>query len=564
MIGVISRPEQSAVVEEFFQLFKTPWEFFQDRRSYDVVISSIGESPAVTPKLLLIFGSEARRDDSRWNINAQSKRAGAIVRHRDARVPIYGSVLMFDRSSAGTLCLETDHGAAGIKIDSGTGTILRVGYDLFQEIQWLLSSGQPVGNAHIPTIELHLTTLREWMLEAGITFVEIPPVPAEKQFIVSLTHDIDFIGIRDHKFDHTMWGFLFRSTIGALRDFARGRMSLVRLVKIWRAAASLPLVFLGWMKDFWVPFDWYLQVEKNLPATYFIIPFKNRAGANVSGTHAERRATKYDVTDLSEWTKRLQDEGCELGLHGIDAWHSVEQGRIESERISSLTKEGAIGIRMHWLLRDENTYRVLDETGFTYDSTDGYNETIGYRSGTTQVFRPLGTRRLLELPMHIQDGSLFYSNRLDLSEPEAWERCGRMIDDAGNFGGVLTVLWHDRSHGPERFWGDFYARLVGKLRAMNVWFGSAGQVVDWFRKRREVAFERDKTVHEEERIKICSPDEGISPALTLRVHYPAGVGPGAAGERSGSVDISWNGHSEIALEELLRKAGLPNHPVMSK
>jgi hypothetical protein len=471
---------------------------------------------------------------------------------------------MFDKSCAGTLCLETGHGAAGIKMESGTGTVLRVGYDLFQEITWLLSSGQPIENAHIPTIELHITLLRDWMLEAGITFVEIPPVPAGKRFIVSLTHDIDFIGIRDHKFDHTMWGFLYRSTAGALRDFARGRVSMGRLVKIWRAAAALPLVFLGWVKDFWVPFEWYLRVEKDLPATYFLIPFKNRAGAKVATTHAERRATKYDVTDLGEWTKRLQDEGCELGLHGIDAWHSVEQGRVESERISSVTKKNSIGIRMHWLLRDENTYRVLDDSGFAYDSTDGYNETIGYRAGTTQVFRPFGTRRLLELPMHIQDGSLFYSNRLDLSEHEAWERCGRMIEDTSKLGGVLTLLWHDRSHGPERFWGDFYARLVGELRTMNVWFGSAGQVVEWFRKRRDVAFERARSEEGEEQIKLRSTGETILPPLTLRVHRPAGVRPADAGERPQSVDVSWNGEAEPGMEELFRRAGLPNQPVMSR
>jgi hypothetical protein len=564
MIGVIPRVGEAAVVEEFFQLFKTPWELFQEGRTYDVVIATADELPAMETRLLLIFGSEIRRDDSRRNITTQTKHSGAVVRHHDARIPIYGGALTFDKSSAGTCSLETDHGAAGVTIESQTGTVLRVGYDLFQEIKWLLSSGQPVENAHIPTIELHIMMLREWMLEAGITFMEIPPVPAGKQFIVSLTHDIDFIGIRHHKFDHTMWGFLYRSTVGALRDHARGRVSFDRLVKTWRAAASLPLVFLGWLKDFWIPFDWYLQVEKNLPATYFLIPFKNRAGANVSGTHAERRATRYDVSDLGEWTKRLEHEGCELGLHGIDAWHSVELGRVESERISSVTKESAVGIRMHWLLRDENTYHVLDETGFAYDSTDGYNETIGYRAGTTQVFRPLGTRRLLELPMHIQDGALFYSNRLDLSEPEAWERCGRMIDGADKFGGVLTCLWHDRSHGPERFWGDFYARLVGKLRTMNVWFGSAGQVVDWFRKRRQVALERVKSADEEDRIKICSVDENISPPLTLRVHYPTEVNPGAAGERRGSIDISWSGQAEVELEELFRKAGLPKHPVMSK
>jgi len=546
MIGVVTRPERSAAVKEFFQLFKTPWEFFREGRAYDVVIVAGEDAPHIEAKLLLIFGSEIRRDDSKWNLTGQPERGGIFLHYRESQVPIYGNALVFDKTGAGDPCLESERGVTGVKLESGGGMVMRLGYDLFQEIQWLLSSGQPVENAHLPAIELHIAMLRDWMLEAGVAFVEIPPVPAGKYFMVSLTHDIDFIGIRDHKFDHTMWGFLYRSSVGALRDFVRGRVSFGRLIRIWRAAASLPLVFLGWVKDFWNPFDWYLQVEKNLPATYFFIPFKNRAGEKVSAGHAERRATKYDVTDLGDWTKRLQDEGCELGLHGIDAWHSVEQGRIESARIAAVAKPGRMGVRMHWLLRDENTYRVLEESGFAYDSTDGYNETIGYRAGTTQVFRPPGRSRLLELPMHIQDGALFYSNRLDLSEEEAWNRCARMIDDAMRFGGVLTLLWHDRSHGPERFWGDFYARLVGELRAMNIWFGSAGQVVEWFRKRREVAFEQGK-------LRVAK--EGISPSLTVRVHRP-----GAAGENSRSTDVSWNGESELKLDEMLGKT---LSPVMS-
>ena len=321
MIGVVSRAEQKGVIEEFFQLFKTPWEFFHEGRAYDVVIVTGEEPPSVEAKLFLIFGSETQRADSQRNLIGQGGRGQTLLRHRNSQVPLYGHALVFEKFGMGKPCLESNQGVLGVRFESESGPVLRLGYDLFEEIRWLLSSGQPVEKAHYPALELHIAMLRDWMLEAGISFVEIPPVPAGRQFIVSLTHDIDFIGIRDHKFDHTMWGFLYRSSVGALRDFARGRVSFGRLLKIWRAAASLPLVYLGWARDFWIPFDWFLDVEKNLPATYFFIPFKNRAGEKVSTSHAERRATKYDVTDLGDWTKRLQDEGCELGLHGLDAWH---------------------------------------------------------------------------------------------------------------------------------------------------------------------------------------------------------------------------------------------------
>lgn len=558
MIGVLSNGDESEVIAEFFQLFKTPWEPFQTGRTYDVVIATGDDIPEVKTRLLILFGSDIKRDDSRRMIAARPVAGELFLRGGEIQMPIYKGALVFDGSSAWKPCLESNNGTVGIKTESGEGVILRVGYDLFREVRWLLTSGQPVEHAHLPTIELHISLLRGWILEAGISFVEIPPVPDGKRFVVCLTHDIDFIGIRDHKFDHTMWGFLHRSTLGGLRGFVRHRISLGRLLHIWCAAASLPLVWLGWVKDFWLPFDWYLRVEHGLPATYFLIPFKGRTGEKVPGRHASRRATKYDVTDLSEWTTRLLGQGFELGVHGIDAWHSAALGRSERERIAAVTGAAEIGIRSHWLLRDENSVCVLEEAGYAYDSTDGYNETIGYRSGTTQVFRPPGARRLLELPMHIQDGALFYSHRLDLSEDEAWTRCAQLIENAGKFGGVLTCLWHDRSHAPERFWGDFYVRLVGKLRTLNVWFGTAGQVIGWFRSRREVTFARVKSSDGLDQVSIRSAANSISPPLTLRVHCPANADAEGTHHHRRSHDVVWNGSAAITVEELIRTATFPH------
>ena len=229
-------------------------------------------------------------------------------------------------------------------------------------------------------------------------------------------------------------------------------------------------------------------------------------------------------------------------MHGIDAWHSVEKGRDERARIAAVSGKSSIGIRMHWLLLDQGTFSVLDEAGFAYDSTFGYNETVGYRGGTTQVFCPAGARALLELPLHIQDGALFYPERLDLPQSEAWRRCEDLIDHARAFGGVLTILWHDRSPGPERFWGDFYVRLVQDLNSLGAWFGTAGQVVDWFRKRRAVNFERVGDAGSIDRVCLRYQGEEIRPPLTVRVHRPS----------SPPLDIEWNGETHFDIDRALR------------
>lgn len=175
---------------------------------------------------------------------------------------------------------------------------------------------------------------------------------------------------------------------------------------------------------------------------------------------------------------------------------------------------------MHWLFFDEASPAVLDRAGFLYDSTIGYNETVGYRAGTAQVYRPLGAANLLELPLHIMDTALFFPGFLGLSEEDAWRVVERFIDDVGRFGGVLTVNWHDRSIAPERLWDGFYLKLLRELKSRGTWFATAQQAVSWFRKRRTAAMEATLTGDGRIRIKAMAGSDDMVPGLKVRMHKP--------------------------------------------
>ena len=41
---------------------------------------------------------------------------------------------------------------------------------------------------------------------------------------------------------------------------------------------------------------------------------------------------------------------------------------------------------MHWLYFGDDSPKTLEAAGFDYDSTCGYNDAVGYRAGTSQVF----------------------------------------------------------------------------------------------------------------------------------------------------------------------------------
>jgi len=521
MIGVLADPAQEEVVREFFELFKTPWEFYQKNRKYDVVLCSGNRTQPVDASLIIVYaGSPIQFDDEKNRQIAPSQDEHRLLAYRGTRLPIYGDFVTFPGEKNQLLAHEASREAAVWIERSKEITTVRVGYDLFAEVGSLLTVGQPAIHAGIPALELHIAFLRDVITFCGLPLVEIPPIPEGYAFVTCLTHDVDHPSIRKHKWDHTMLGFLYRAVVGSVAARLNGRISTPELLRNWIAALKLPLVYLGLAKDFWSDFDdRYLELEKGLPSTFFFIPFKNRPGKNLTGAAPVYRAAAYGAADLGKTIQKLLSAGSEVGLHGIDAWLDSSQGRREFDEIRQLTGLSQIGVRMHWLYYGKQSPVVLEEAEAAYDSTVGYNETVGYRAGTTQVYKQLRTSRLLELPLHVMDTALFYPNYRNLSKQDAKGLVSRMMDQAVEFGGCITLNWHDRSLAPERLWGDCYRDLTDDMKSRGAWFATAGQAVSWFRKRRLVGFDGSRVDSGEVLVRVPADAEETSlPGLRLRIH----------------------------------------------
>lgn len=548
MIGIACKESEKQAVDEFFQLFKTPWEFLRLGQEYDVVVSTLEADSNFSAKVVVLYSSETTQLDHEHGIAVEKAISGDRVLYRGTHIPVYGWLARVESPGSDLLYESADCVSIGIAIDHDRGRIIRIGYDLWREVDQLLSEGQSVSSAPYPTLEYHIGVLRECIVSSGIPLAEIPPIPSGHQFIACLTHDVDFVAIRYHTVDHTLLGFLFRSLLGSVVEVARGRLALSKLVQNWVTAVSLPLVWLGVIEDPWNQFAAYKQIEDDLRSTFFIIPFKNRSGEMPCGDATSRRAARYDVTDINEELQRLIDQGDEIGLHGIDAWHDARKGREEAERIAPFSGNSHIGVRMHWLCFDQSSFSTLEQAGFTYDSTAGYNEAIGYKCGTTQAFRPLGVDSLLELPLHIQDTALFYPDRLALTDRDAWDECMRILDIAADVGGVVTILWHLRSLAPERLWGDFYSRLLTELRQRGAWFGTAREVTQWFRLRRSIIFEDCKFDSEKLHLRMNGEHQGPPSGLFLRVHLPSRNGSRKPEGSTNSIDFEWDGSSLVVID----------------
>jgi hypothetical protein len=512
VLGLATDPADTGIVREFFELFKTPWEVASPSRSYPVVLSTVGVPNNLQADQFIVYGSRDENSAAEDFVSAVPGRP-LEVDCGGTSLPIYGRLALSRRRSESRLAY------GGYSADDaghlGPGRVRHIGYDLFEEVRLLLTEGQPPSMASTPTLELHIALLRRFLLDAGMSFVEIPPRPAGYEFICCLTHDVDFFGIRRHKFDRTLAGFLARATVGTLRDLARKRRPLREAVRNWVAVLSLPSIHAGLVEDFWKPFDDYAAIEDPRQSTFFLVPFKGKPGTAPDGSVHPDRAVRYEISDIAEQVEQGERRGSELAIHGIDAWRDASAGRAEMAQLTAVTGRPARGIRSHWLYFDSGAPAKLEAAEFEYDSTLGYNDAVGYRAGTSQAFRLPGCKTLMELPLSIMDSALFSSDRMGLTEGEAIECCRQIIANARQFGGTVVLNWHCRSLAPERLWGRFYQGLLNEISGgERAWFATAGQAVDWFRWRRSIQFEQTSA----EAVEISADHRTSGPAGTIRLH----------------------------------------------
>jgi hypothetical protein len=524
VIGVHTSESLRPFAEEFFELFKTPWEFYLADRHYDAIICCGIEPVRYSTRLLLIYSERGEPNTG----GEFSSHAATFLNYQGDQIPIYANGSKLGRSAA-VQVEENKPGAGGRSV-----TVVRIGYNLFLEIAFLLSYGQPARNAAAPALELHISLLRDFLIQYTEYLIEIPSNAAGYSMIACLTHDIDHPSIRNSRFWPTILGFLYRSTLGSAVEVCRGRKNLGQLVNNWRAAFSFPFIYAGVARDIWDSFDRYTEMEKPRPSTYFFIPIKGYAGRDANGVEHPKRASAYAASELNSSIASLRNNGREIGVHGIDAWRDAADGVKEREAISALTGEREIGVRMHWLYYDNQTPSQLEQAGYDYDSTAGYNETVGYRAGTMQVFKPSGVSRLLELPLHIMDTALFYPDYLDLTSREAADVISRMVSQAHRFGGVITINWHDRSLAPERLWGEVYRNIIKQLTDSGAWFATCRDAVAWFRQRRSIVFDSiDINDGEILQVSIRSDEKRNNiPPLRLRIHPGKGTRLSEQGDSS--------------------------------
>jgi hypothetical protein len=197
-------------------------------------------------------------------------------------------------------------------------------------------------------------------------------------------------------------------------------------------------------------FSWIMDAcdRKGLRAVFYFI----------SGNDHPKIDDRYHLTHpfVRKVMSDIHCRGHEIGMHASYVTHQ-DEAALRKEANNLKTTCAALGIaqpawgnRQHYLRWDWRvTPQALAAAGFTYDSTLGYNDHVGFRCGTSHPFplwdwtqrRPLA---LMERPLIAMDGAgLNTEEGMGLSHDETASTYAALKKTCLRHGGDFVLLWHN-------------------------------------------------------------------------------------------------------------------------
>lgn len=255
---------------------------------------------------------------------------------------------------------------------------------------------------------------------------------------VRLTHDVD------HPFAARgrAPGAVVRSLIGDVLKRERPGLAVRRL-----GSVLFPPRW-GLRLDPYFNFDWLMDRAEERDLT---VAFNFMAGGSTEFDPG------YDISSglLRELMEKVHARGHEIGLHPSYATlGNLERLSLETETLrdamaSAGIRISAIGGRQHYLRWDaRNSWSHWQQAGLAYDSTLGYAEVAGFRSGTcrehpTWSFAEGRKLSLRERPLIVMDRTLFADAYLGLGRERALSEVAELVDACRSVRGTFVLLWHN-------------------------------------------------------------------------------------------------------------------------
>jgi hypothetical protein len=278
---------------------------------------------------------------------------------------------------------------------------------------------------------------------------------SKQKLNIELSHDIDYI--------KKTWQLRVKQTAFNFFNVLRSIKNPIQALKLARKT----LIFLFSSPSYWC-FDYWRNIEKKYNKrsvfyTYVNLPKSNLKNWLIDPSYEIKGNTAFQLK-----LKQLVNEGFEIGLHGSYG-SATEEPLLKKEKevLEEIMGIDVTKVRQHWLKYEEKKTPYLHNQHFKYDSSLGWNDRMGFRSGTASQYRPYNHEaqkpfNFLVTPQVVMDSHLFdYGlNRAEFHMQKALSILTEVKKIKSPF---VSFSWHQRGASKDYEWHHVYEELLKEI-----------------------------------------------------------------------------------------------------
>lgn len=262
---------------------------------------------------------------------------------------------------------------------------------------------------------------------------------------VILSHDVDNLTRKEHKKDLIVLKMIIR----AFLELFLFRINLSTFLNRFKCIITNNFTNISELVDF--------DVKYNTKATYFFATSNDNTLA-------------YKSEDPIPYIKHILKNNLNIGIHGI-AFNNFKDMKNEYDKFVDLHKINTIGIRMHYLRRNDNTLSYMKNIGYIFDTTEY----------SPELKQPYITKEgIVEIPFHIMDSYLFQEKGLQKYNLKyAIEFTKKIIDSNLENDIIFNINLHQEYFSKGwADWKNWYIWLVNYCKEKEIDFISYQEVVN--------------------------------------------------------------------------------------
>ena len=269
--------------------------------------------------------------------------------------------------------------------------------------------------------------------------------------VIEFSHDVDYISKTVQvRIKQTLF-----NSYKTIKFVLRPKLFFKQLSDTIRFLISSPSY---WCFDFWET----LEKEYNIRSVFYVY-----AGTGKKKFKAWLLDPSYDLNNkkLINKLKQLIKDGFEIGLHG--SYDSATDGNKlaeEKQLLETKIDQNIIKIRQHWLRYNEQITPRIHNEYFRYDSSLGWNDRAGFRSGCSSRYRAYNHEQqepysYMITPQIIMDSNIFEYGADDAEK--SFEKafnlmcCMERVKSA-----TVSISWHQRVCSMDYNWHHAYKKII--------------------------------------------------------------------------------------------------------